>query len=150
MEVRAAFLQAKGFDLELYVRPPRETNKRGFFWKLAAASNGLFGSGRLCYLSSNETLTTTHGLKRSKYEHTLHYPHGGNGKLEFILATQVDNYLYTATEKHILDFEQFLKDTFEVTKLCQSHLELMGCVISQHGDGSINISQTKKLEDQDP
>lgn len=62
-----------------------------------------------------------------------------------MLATQVDDYLYAGTEKRIKAFEQFLKDTFKVSKLACSNQELMGFVIARQDDAFRKLSQTKNV-----
>lgn len=47
MDIRTAFLQARGFDRLLYVIPPKEEDDGGGLWQLLAATNGLVDSGRL-------------------------------------------------------------------------------------------------------
>lgn len=47
MEVTAAFLQAKGFSREIYVRPPREAHATGKLCRLEAAAYGLVDSCKL-------------------------------------------------------------------------------------------------------
>lgn len=47
MDVKVAYLQSKGFNREVYFRPPREENTYVELWKLEAASYGRVDSGRL-------------------------------------------------------------------------------------------------------
>lgn len=150
MDVKDAYLQSNGFDREIYVRPPHEANKKGILWNLEATEYKLVESGRLWYLKSKQALIVSHGLKRSTYDHTLYYAHIANGNLEFMLATQVDEYLYTGTEERMKALEQFLKASFEVTKLARSNRALMGCVITRSDDGSIKMSETETMAELDP
>lgn len=150
MDVRAAFLQARGFNRRIFVRPPREAAAHGVLWLLTAAAYGLTDSGRLWYLTSNHDLIHKHGLTRSRYDHTLYYSKNTNGILEFVLVVQVDDYLYGGTPERMEAFERFLKDTFTVSKLARSNLSLMGCDITQQSYYSITLSQLKKLEDLEP
>lgn len=150
MDVKAAFLQARGFNRLIYVRPPREAKLKGILWRLDAAAYGLTDSGRLWYLTSDSELIDTHGLKRSKYDHTLYYSHDADGNLDFVLAVQVDDYLYGGTSTRMEAFEAFLEKTFEVSKLARNNLSVMGCDITQRDDHSITLSQAKMLQDLDP
>ncbi len=47
MDVKAAYLQAKVFEREIYVRPPEEAQQPDVLWELIAAAYGLVDSGRL-------------------------------------------------------------------------------------------------------
>eukprot|EP00171_Calliarthron_tuberculosum_P021088 IDg21088t1 len=94
MDIKAAYLQAQGFERTIYVRPPREEGRSDVLWRLTAAAYGLVDSGRLWYMTSDTTLTEKFGLTKSKFEQTLYYRKDTEGDLVFALATQVDNYIH--------------------------------------------------------
>lgn len=48
---------------------------------------------------------------------TLYYRQDSAGSLIFVLNTQVDNYIYTGTEKELELFETFLQHRFDVVNL---------------------------------
>lgn len=75
----------------------------------------------------------------------MYYTDDKNGDLAFILATQMDEYLYTGSLERMQRIEHFLKDTFQVCSLSRLHLSLMECAISRHEDGSVTLSQSAKL-----
>lgn len=81
----------------------------------------------------------SHGLKRFTYDHTLYHAKDNNVDRVFILATQVEDYLYTGTEKRMQAFKSFLKDTLKVRKIARSHVLLMGCDIQSHEEGSVTL-----------
>ena len=56
MDIRAAFLQAKTLDREVFVRPPNDIKKEGVIWKLLKPLYGLDGASRKFYLKVKETL----------------------------------------------------------------------------------------------
>eukprot|EP00171_Calliarthron_tuberculosum_P018277 IDg18277t1 len=66
MDIKAAYLQAKGFERTIYVRPPKEVQCRDYLWQLTAAAYGLADSGRLWYLTSDAALTDEFGLSKSE------------------------------------------------------------------------------------
>lgn len=68
MDVRSAYLQAKGFEREVYVRPPKEENARSGLWRPLMPAYGLMETGRLWYLPSYLALTVTFGFKGSRYD----------------------------------------------------------------------------------
>jgi len=78
MDITAAYLQAKGFDRDVYVKPPKEDNSSNVLWLLTAAAYGLTNSGRLWYLTSDHSLTEIFGLSRSTFEPTLYYRNDSN------------------------------------------------------------------------
>ena len=56
MDIRAAFLQAKKLDREVFVRPPDDIKKEGKIWKLLKLLYGLDDASRKFYLKVKETL----------------------------------------------------------------------------------------------
>lgn len=56
MDITAAYLQAKGFEREIYVRPPPQEEQSHQIWKLTKAAYGLADSGRLWYLTSDSAI----------------------------------------------------------------------------------------------
>lgn len=97
MDVSAAVVQAKLFRRTIYVKP-RETSDYSGLWLLPAAAYGLVHSVRLWYRTSDHFLFTDHNLTKFRLETTGYYKHN-NEKLDFLLATQVDNYFYGEEEK---------------------------------------------------
>lgn len=146
MDVRAAFLQAKGFDRCVYVRPPREEANSGVLWKLLTPAYGLVDSGRLWYLTSNSALCSTYGLERSAYEPTLYNSRSEDGSLSLIVVVQVENYIYSGTTKAMEQFEMFLQTTFDVGEIDRNNFDVYGATISRLQDGSIIVDQKKKLK----
>lgn len=71
MDIKSAHLKEKGFNREIYVRPPREASARGDLFKFQADAYGLVVSIRLCYLTSIDALTVSYWLKRSTNDKVL-------------------------------------------------------------------------------
>lgn len=147
MDVKAAFLQSKGFNRDVYIRPPKEEDDKETLWKLTAAAYGLADSGRLWYLTSDRSLTQSYGLTRSKYEATLYYKNSSSGQLVFLLVTQVDNYIYGGQESEIYSFEKFLQQEFHIGELDRGTFAAMGAEIVQRVDHSIRLTQVTKMDD---
>ena len=146
MDIKTAFLQAQGFDRTIYVKPPKEANDPSGLWELRAAAYGLVDSGRLWYRTSDSALISEHHLLRSKYEHTLYYKKDANQSLSFLLATQVDNYIYTGIEKEIKSFEKFLQHRFKVGTLERCNFNVMGTEINQTPSRTITLTQKARLD----
>lgn len=148
MDITAAFLQASGFDREVYVRPPKEANDATGLWKLQAAAYGLVNSGRLWYRTSDYALVSEHKLTRSRYEPTLYYAQV-DGILAFVLVAQVDNYIYAGMDAQMRSFESFLQNRFLVGALDRRCFSVMGCELNQNVDGTIILTQQSRLTDID-
>merc|ERR1711867_396479 len=56
MDIRAAFLQAKTLDREVFVRPPPDQEKEGRIWKLLKPLDGWDNASRKLKLKLRETL----------------------------------------------------------------------------------------------
>ncbi len=145
MDVTAAFLQARGFNRDIFVRPPREEGAQGVLWKLTAAAYGLVDSGRLWYLTSDSALVNKFKITKSKLENTLYFRRAQTGELCFVLICQVDNYIYAGRPDQIVAFKAFLQTEFEVGELCRQQFNVYGCEFDQHKDKSVTITQQKRL-----
>ena len=63
VDIRAAFLQAKGLDREIYLMPPKDVKKEGVVWRLRKPLYGLNDASRKFWLRVKEVFTDI-GLKR--------------------------------------------------------------------------------------
>ena len=72
MDIRAAFLQAKKLDREVFVRPPNDIKKEGKIWKLLKPLYGLDDASCKFYLKVKETLQEL-GLKTLPGDDAFHY-----------------------------------------------------------------------------
>lgn len=89
-------------------------------------------------------------MKRSKYEHKLYYSTDEQGNMDFMLAVQVDDYVYTDKDSRMAAFESFLSATFEVGTFDRRSFNVMGCTITQMKDFSITISHSQALCELNP
>ena len=126
MDIEEAYLLAKGFARTVYVRPPRNLRQSGQLWQLKAAAYGLTDSGRLWYLTSNDTLIKEYGLVRSRYDYSFYHGHDQYGHLDLALAIQVDDYVYCGSPERMAGFEGFLGRMFDVSKFARRNLNVMG------------------------
>lgn len=144
MDVKSAYLQAKGFDRDVYVRPPREENDKTGLWKLLKPAYGLTESGRLWYLTSYQALTADFGFTRSRYDPSLYYKK--QDKEMLILVVQVDDYLYAGTPALSSEFESFLQKQFHVGTLESRSFDIMGARLQQHPSGHVTLNAKEKLD----
>lgn len=143
MDVKSAYLQAKGFDRDIYVRPPREEHDDTFFWKLAVPAYGLKDSGRLWFLTAYEALTCRFGLKKSKLDASLYF-RAVDGEM-LLLVVQVDDFLYAGTPALSSSFETFLKGQFSIGSLESDEFDIMGAHLKQSPSGTVTIDASNKL-----
>ncbi len=56
------------------------------------------------------------------------------GRLTFVLATQVDNYIYAGDAGEFENFERFPQNELHVEELLRREFAVFGCHVSQHDD----------------
>lgn len=144
MDVKSAYLQAKGFKRDIFVRPPREENDSAGLWKLLVPAYGLTDSGRLWYLTSYEALTTHYGFEQSKLDPSLYLRTSGSSTL--ILVVQVDDYLYAGSPELASNFEEFLHQQFQIGSMEGNSFTIMGARLEQTQTGRITIDASEKLD----
>ena len=142
MDVKSAYLQADGYEREVYILPPTEDKNRSNAWLLKRPAYGLVDSGRLWYLTSDKALISL-GLTRCSNEHSTYYAMDETG-LAFLVVVQVDNYIYSGTTIWVEKFESFMKRRFHIGECLHGDFEVYGCRVSQTAD-KIVVSQKDRL-----
>lgn len=112
IDIKAAFLQGKPIDRELYIRPPKEAYKEGTVWKLKTCVYGLNDASRTWYLKVYEELTKLN-VKVCKYDPGLFYWHH-NGKLAGIISTHVDDFCWGGSEYFEREVIEEIRKIFQV------------------------------------
>ncbi|XP_057309261.1 uncharacterized protein LOC130647426 [Hydractinia symbiolongicarpus] len=112
IDIKAAFLQGKPIDRELYIRPPKEAYKEGTVWKLKTCVYGLNDASRTWYLKVYEELTKLN-VKVCKYNPGLFYWHH-NGKLAGIISTHVDDFCWGGSEYFEREVIEEIRKIFQV------------------------------------
>ena len=66
VDIRAAFLQSKVLDREVFVEPPSDIKKQGIVWKLNKPLYGLDDASRKFWLRVRDVFLNKLNLKQSK------------------------------------------------------------------------------------
>ena len=74
VDIRAAFLQAKGLEREIFLLPPKDVQKEGMLWKLKKPLYGLNDASRKFWLRVKEVFGKF-GLKKLIGDEALYYKH---------------------------------------------------------------------------
>lgn len=148
MDVKSAYLQAKGFGRNIYVRPPREENDSTGLWKLLVPAYGLTDSGRLWYLTSYEVLTKQFGFQQSKLDPSMYLRNMKDSML--LLVVQVDDYLYAGPKELTSKFEEFLHKQFLIGSTECGTFSIMGIRFVQEETGKITLNAKEKLDQVQP
>merc|ERR1712101_80300 len=110
VNIRAAFLQAKTLDREVYVKPPKDQEKEGVIWILLKPLYSLDDTSRKFYLKVRETLRNFN-LNTLPGEDAVYYQHI-NGNLIGVILSHIDNFTITGTNEFITRIVEGLKKIF--------------------------------------
>merc|ERR1712115_157367 len=113
VDIRAAFLQGKTLDREVFVRPPKDQEKEGVIWKLLKPLYGLDDASRKFYLKVRETLKKL-GLNTLPGDDAVYYQHK-NGKLIGMILSHVDDFTIAGTKAFVNRIIKGLKKKFTVS-----------------------------------
>ena len=114
VDVKAAFLQGKEIDWDIFIKPPPKCEKQNVIWKLNVCVYGLNDASRTWYFRVKEELELLN-VKCSHKEPALFYWHY-DGTLQGLITIHVDDLFWGGTEvfkkKVIVPF----KYMFEISK----------------------------------
>merc|ERR1712105_12136 len=88
IDIRAAFLQAKNLEREIFLLPPRDVKKEGIIWKLKKPLYGLNDASRKFWLKVKAVFADFE-LKKLDGDEALYYKHGENGDLEGLQSSRI-------------------------------------------------------------
>merc|ERR1711867_97680 len=137
IDIRAAFLQVKTLDREVYVKPPQDQEKEGIIWKLLKPLYGLDDASRKFYLKVRETLRNF-DLNTLPGEDAVYYQHI-NGNLIGMLLSHVDDFTITGTNKFVNRIVEGLKKIFTISKIEENNFRFRGLDVKTTEEG-IEIS----------
>lgn len=143
IDIKAAFLQGKELDREIFLKPPKEGKCPGKLWKLKRAVYGLNDASRFWYLQVKEELCRL-GCKNSKFDSALFIYY--TDSLEGLLIAHVDDFLWAGTERFQHSVIMRLKQTFRISKENAAMFTYIGIELQKTNEG-IYVSQKKYLED---
>merc|ERR1712240_808526 len=143
MDIRAAFLQAKTLDREVFVRPPDDIEKEGVIWKLLKPLYGLDDTSRIFYLKVKETLQKL-GLKTLPGDDTVYYEHK-NGKLMGLILSHVDDFTIAGTQEFVQRIVAGIEEKFTVSKVEEDNFRFTGLDVKTK-NGKIEVSMEDYAE----
>merc|ERR1711921_53755 len=137
MDIRAAFLQAKTLDREVFVRPPKDIEKEGVIWRLLKPLYGLDDASRKFYLKVKETLQKLR-LKTLPGDDAVYYEHK-NGKLMGLILSHVDDFTIAGTTEFVKRIVTGIQERFTVSKVEEDNFRFIGLDVKTK-NGKIEIS----------
>ena len=139
LDVKAAFLQGKSIERDLYLVPPAEFRTKNKLWKLKKVVYGLCDASRSWYLKVVEVLTEL-GMEVGKLDKAL-FTFKDQG-LEGMIIVHVDDMLYVGTSKFLQRIMEPFKERLQTSRDDSVAFKYLGVNISQ-GNGCIQLDQTE-------
>ena len=137
MDIRAAFLQAKKLDREVFVRPPDDIKQEGKIWKLLKPLYGLDDASCKFYLKVKETLQEL-GLKTLQGDDAFYYENR-NGKLMGLNLSHVDDFTIAGDVEFVRRIVKGIQERFTVSKIEEDKFRFTGLDIKAE-NGKIEVS----------
>ena len=139
IDIKAAFLQGKGIDRDIYLVPPIEAQEDGILWKLNKAAYGLGDASRNWYFSVRDELIKL-GCKQSELDKALFWWHNSEG-LEGVFVMHVDDFLFAGTSSFRKKVIDPIVQKYKVGKWQANDFLYVGLEISKVDDG-IKVQQS--------
>ena len=146
LDIKAAFLQGKKIDRELYVQPPKDFREPGVLWKLNKVVYGLCDASRNWYLKVVEVLKEL-GMQISFFDKAIFT--FKTDKLEGIILIHVDDLLFFGSDVFYSRVMQKFKEAFLISREDRQVFKYLGIVVTQNPDGTILLDQKSFLEGMD-
>ena len=142
-DIKAAFLQGRSLDREVFVHPPIEAKQEGKLWLLQKGAYGLMDGSRLFYLEMKDKLEKL-GMKQVSGDPVLFTMHK-DGKLIGLVCIHVDD-LFMAGNKI---FQQVGKEKlfklFRFFKVEMNSFKYLWSSIEKLNNGDITLNQNEYI-----
>ena len=147
IDIKAAFLQGKEIEREVYLKPPIEAEIPGYVWKLKKVAYGLDDAARNWFLSVEEFLK---GLecKQSCLDRSL-FRWYYKGELQGIFLTHVDDFLFAGTSLFKEKVMRSLGQHFKVGKQQEGVFKYIGLDMC-NTDKGLFIQQQSYVDEMKP
>ena len=133
VDIRAAFLQSKELNRDVFVVPPKDIAEEGVLWKLKKSLYGLNDASRRFWLRvkavfEKESLKTVPGDEAFYFKNE-------KGDLEGMIITHVDDFQIAGSEGFIENILNKLKETLTVSKVEKGHYRFTGIDVKKVESG---------------
>ena len=144
LDVKAAFLQGKALERDIFLKPPAEADCHGKLWKLKKCVYGLNDASRMWYFAVLEKLESL-GCVRSKFDYGVFFWRY-DGKLEGVIEMHVDDLLWSGTQVFVKEVVQPFCSHFEIGTELKKCFQYLGLSISQ-ADNGIRVNQFQYVDE---
>ena len=135
IDIRAAFLQSKQLNRDVYVVPPRDIAKPGTLWKLKKPLYGLNDASRRFWLRLREVFEKEN-LKTLPGDEAFYYKNV-NGNLLGMIITHVDDFQVAGSDQFIDSILERLNSTLTVSKVERGSFRFTGIDVQKVHDGIV-------------
>ena len=140
LDIKAAFLQSKSFDREVFLKPPKEANcSPDIIWKLRKCVYGLNDAARNWYDTVRKLLIQLN-CTQVKTEPAAFYWYEGD-ELGGIFMMHVDDFLWGGSKKFENEVIDVLREKFKIGEQSNSMFKYIGLEVDQDKDGQICLNQ---------
>ena len=143
-DIKAAFLQGKTLDRNVFVIPPVEAEEKGMLWLMKKAAYGLIDGSRLFYLEMKHKLEKL-GMKVVSGDPALFTLHR-KGKLIGLACLHVDDLLLAGNSEFKKVITEELSQYFQFSKVEKNKFKYLGCQIEKLDNGDICLNQNEYIQ----
>ena len=115
MDIRAAFLQSKELDRDVFLEPPKDLKNRGMIWRLKKPLYGLDDASRKFWIRVKE-IFHSEGLQNIVGDEAFYFKHQ-NGQLVGMILTHVDDFSMAGTPDFLRGLTDTIKANLTVSKV---------------------------------
>ena len=133
VDIRAAFLQSRTLDRDVFMLPPPDIKKPCMIWRLKKLLYGLDDASHKFWLRVKEVLKTI-GIKVMEGDEAFYYLHR-NGELIGTVITHVDDLTLAGTEAFINEVLQTVSRELTVSKIERDNFRYTGIDVKTIEDG---------------
>ncbi|PIK34738.1 hypothetical protein BSL78_28434 [Apostichopus japonicus] len=137
IDIKAAFLQGRKIDRDVYLVPPSEV-REGVIWKIEKAVYGLADASRNWFFSVKEELLKLN-CKQSQLDKAL-FRWYNNGRLEGVFVMHVDDFLFAGSEAFNKNVIDRVVDKYKVGRREIESFRYVGLDLEQ-GESGIKVNQ---------
>ena len=139
IDITAAFLQGGLIERKVFLKPPADVCSSDTVWLLKRCIYGLNDAPRSWYNRVREVLVGL-GAIVSSFDNALFLWYDSSGNLMGLLASHVDDFIYSGTKFFLTTVIVKLIQTFKVSKSCDGSFKYLGITIKQN-NGVIQVDQ---------
>ena len=146
VDIKGAFLQSGPAERDVYVVPPRECARRGFYWLLLVASYGLVNANAKWQNHSDDTLFKL-GLRPTVLIPQLFFQKK-NDMLSLLVSKVTDDMLVGGEKSERDGFIKKLGQHYDIGTITHmpGRFLFFGLIIEQSDEFNVTISADEKLE----